>query len=118
MIKNMNSKMTTNSQLSTTEPKTKTNQTKQTTRTGTESQKWRSHGGLSVERGNGGKSTGNKKHKWQAQNRQGEVKNSIGNGEANELICMTHGHRLRGVNARGSGAAGWRVIKGRKMGKL
>ena len=49
MIKNMNSKITTNSQLSTTEPKKKTNkQTKQTTRTGTESQKWRSHGGLSV----------------------------------------------------------------------
>ena len=45
MVKNMNSKMTRNSQLSTTEPKTKK---KQTTRTGTESQKWRSHGGLSV----------------------------------------------------------------------
>ena len=29
------------------------------------------------------------------QNRQGEVKNSIGNGEAKELICMTHGHELR-----------------------
>ena len=38
----MNSKMTTNSQLSTTELKNKTpKQTKQTTRTGTESQKWR-----------------------------------------------------------------------------
>ena len=36
MIKNTNSKMTTNSQLLTTEPKAK--QTKQTTRTGTESQ--------------------------------------------------------------------------------
>ena len=36
--------MTTNSQLLTTEPKTKT---KQTIRTGTEPQKWRSHGGLS-----------------------------------------------------------------------
>ena len=66
----MNSKMTTNSQLSTTEPKKqKQNQkpTKQTTRTGTESQKWRSHGGLSVRRGrgeNGGKGTRNKKHKW------------------------------------------------------
>ena len=24
-----------------------------------------------------------------------EVKNSIGNGEAKELICMTHGHELR-----------------------
>ena len=31
---------------------------------------------------NGGKCTGNKKRKWQVQNRQGEVKNSIGNGEA------------------------------------
>ena len=30
----------------------------------------------------GGKGTGNKKHNWQAQNRQGKVKNSIGNGEA------------------------------------
>ena len=53
----MNNKMTTNSQLSTTDPK-KQKHTKQTTRTGTELQKWRSHGGLSVgrERGkNGGK---------------------------------------------------------------
>ena len=29
------------------------------------------------------------------QNRQGEVKNSMGNGEAKELICTTHGHELR-----------------------
>ena len=62
--------MTTNSQLSTTEPKKtppKQDQTKQTTRTETESQKWKSHGGLSVgiEKGeNGGKGRGNKKHKW------------------------------------------------------
>ena len=42
----MKSKMRANSQLSTTEPKKqKQKQTKQTTRTGTESQKWRSHGG-------------------------------------------------------------------------
>ena len=46
-MKNTNSEMTTNSQLSTTETK-KEIQTKQTTRIGTESQKWRSHGGLSV----------------------------------------------------------------------
>ena len=65
----MNSKMIINSQLSTTEPKKQKQnqqQTKQTTRTGTESQKWRSHGGLSagMESGeNGGKVTGNKKHK-------------------------------------------------------
>ena len=51
----MNSKMTTNSQLSTNEPKKQQqqNQTKQTTRTGTESQKLRSHGGLSVGRWRG-----------------------------------------------------------------
>ena len=60
MIKTMNSKMTTNSQLSTT--KSKKNKTKkpikQTTRTGTESQKWRSHGGLSA--GGGGERMGEK----------------------------------------------------------
>ena len=53
----MNSKMTTNSSINNqTEKKQKQNQkcTKQTTRTGTESQKWTSHGGLSVERGRGG----------------------------------------------------------------
>ena len=44
----MNRKMTTNSQLLTTEPE-KTPQTKQITGTRTESQKWRSHGELSVE---------------------------------------------------------------------
>ena len=51
----MNSEMTTNSQLSTTEPKKptmKTN-TKPTTRIGTESEKWTSHGGFSVGRGRG-----------------------------------------------------------------
>ena len=46
--------MTVNSQLSTTEPKTnKQKQPKQTTRTGTEPEKWRSHGGLSVGRERG-----------------------------------------------------------------
>ena len=45
----MNSKRTKTSQLSTTEPKKqKQKQTKQTTTTGIESQKWRSHGGLSA----------------------------------------------------------------------
>ena len=54
MIKTMNFKMMTNVQLSTTESKKqKQKQTKQATRTGTESQKWRSHGGLSVGRGRG-----------------------------------------------------------------
>ena len=55
---------------------------------------------------NGGKGTGNKKHKWLVQNRQGEVKNRMGNGEAKDLICMTHGDELRWENAvrrRGAG---------------
>ena len=62
----MNIKMATNSQLSTTESK---KETKQTIRTGTESQT--SHGGYHMEvyqwgrgGGNEGKGTGNKKHKW------------------------------------------------------
>ena len=42
---------------------------------------------------NGEKGTGNK-HKWSVQNRQGEVKISIGNGEVKELMCTTHGHEL------------------------
>ena len=50
----MNCKMTANSQLPTTElKKTKIKQSNQTTRRGTESQKWRSHGGLSVGKGMG-----------------------------------------------------------------
>ena len=42
-----------------------------------------------VGEGNEGKGTGNKQHKWWVQNRQCEVKNSIGNVEAKEFICMT-----------------------------
>ena len=49
-IKTKNVKMATNSQLSTTESK---KQTQQTSRTETESQIWRSRGGLSVRRGKG-----------------------------------------------------------------
>ena len=47
--------MTTNSQLLTTEPKKneKQKQTKKTTRIGTESQKWRSRGGLTAGSGMG-----------------------------------------------------------------
>ena len=52
----------------------------------------------------------NKKHKWQVENRQGEVKNSVGNGEAKELLCMTHGHELKGGTWVGVG--GRRGIKG------
>ena len=37
----------------------------------------------------------------------GEVKSSMGNGEANKLICMSHGNKLRGGMMVG-GAAGQR----------
>ena len=42
------------------------------------------------------------------------VKNSIGNGEAKELICTTHGHELSSGEGGEKGSAGWRGIKGRK----
>ena len=38
--------------------------------------------------------------------RQEEVKNGIGNGEAKELFCMTHGHELRRENAGGNRGTG------------
>ena len=38
----------------------------------------------------------------------------MGKGEAEELICMTHGHELRWGNAGGKRGAGWRGIKRRK----
>ena len=60
--------------------------------------------------GEQGKGTGNMKHKWYIQNRQGEMRNSMGNGGAEELICMTHGHELRG-GTRGNGGT-------RKRGKM
>ena len=91
--------MTANSQLLKPHLKQKQKQTNQTSRTGTEPQKWRSHGGLSTgewEGERGRKSTENKQPKWQVENRQGEGKNSIGNVEAKELICMSHGHELQG----------------------
>ena len=46
--------------------------------------------------GEWGEGTGDKKQKRYVQNRRGDVKNSIGNGEAKELVCMTHGHALKG----------------------
>ena len=79
----MNIKKAANSELSKTESTNKL--TKQTTRTGTESQLWTPFGGLSAGRAkgeNGGKCTGIRKHKLQVQNRQGDVMNNIDNGEA------------------------------------
>ena len=66
----MNSHMTTNSKLSTNEPKeikerkTMKTKTRQTTTTGTESEKWTSHGGFSVGRGRG--AIGGKRYRAEA----------------------------------------------------
>ena len=50
--------------------------------------------------------------------RQGEVKKSMGNGEAKELTCMTHGHELRQGNAGGNGGYRAEGNKGeKKMGQ-
>ena len=47
------------------------------------------------------------------ENRQGEGENSVGNGEAKELISMTHGHELQvGGNVGGRGLAGWSGVRG------
>ena len=79
----MNIKMATSAQLSTTECK---KQTKQTSKTGTESQIWRPFGGLSAGRGkgeNGGNGAGINKYKLVCTKQTGDVKNT------------THGHELR-----------------------
>ena len=48
------------------------------------------------------------------ENRQGEVKNSIGNVEAKELVCRTHGHELKEGNVGRRVCAGRRGVKGGK----
>ena len=45
-------------------------------------------------------------------NRQGKVKNSIGNVEAKELICTTHGLELKGGNAGVRGVQGGEEQRG------
>ena len=61
---------------------------------------------------------GIKKHNWQGQNRQGEVKNSIGTEEAKELACMTHGHELKGRDCWKEGVCRVEEGKGEKQGQL
>ena len=78
----MNIKMAINSQLSTIES---IKQTKRTSRTETESQLWRSFGGLSVGREKGeneGKNAGIRKYKWVGREQTGGFNNGIGNGVA------------------------------------
>ena len=103
-IKTMNIKMATNEQLSTTESRERE---KKKTKLGKPARQDQNHRNGDHVEGNqlgGGKAenrrkgAGTKKHKWCLQNRQGDFENSEGNGEAKELICMTCGHELRGVN--------------------
>ena len=54
----------------------------------------------------------------EVQNRQGEVKNSIRNVEAKELICTTHGHERRGRMLEGMVVPGGGGLRGEKMGQL
>ena len=54
----------------------------------------------------------------QLQNSHGDVKYSIGNGGAKELIHVTHGHeQWWGKCLREQGSAGWRIGKGRKKNR-
>ena len=56
----------------------------------------------------------------QVQNRQGEVKHSIGNGVAKKLIHMTHGHEQwcgDCLRQWGGAGAGQREAKGGNIGK-
>ena len=46
---------------------------------------------------NGGKVQGIRSINGRYKIDMGKVKNSMGNGEAKELICTTHGHEVRGV---------------------
>ena len=48
------------------------------------------------------------------ENRQGEGKNSVGNVEAKEIICMIHGHELKGWQ----GVCRVEGNNGGKMGQL
>ena len=60
----------------------------------------------------GGKVQGLRSTNLQVQNRQGDVKNSRGNGVVKELICMTHeqeprqGGLLEGMGVPGGGQRG------------
>ena len=62
----------------------------------------------------GGRGTRIKKYKLVEQNRQEDVKNSIGNGVARELISMTHEHELGERIVGGKGVPGG----GRQRGKI
>ena len=48
-----------------------------------------------------------------------DVKNSIGNSVAKELICMTHGHELKGAGMlEGMVGTRWKEANREKLGQL
>ena len=103
----MNSKMTTNLQLLTIEPKQTNKQANNQNKNRITEMKTTGRvfsGGVGGD--NGEQGTENKLHKWQVENRQGEVQNSIGNVEAKELTCTTHVHELKGGMLVGGGVQG------------
>ena len=59
---------------------------------------------------------GLKSTNWQLQNCHGDVKYSIGNREAIELICMTHGHEQRSGDCLREWAVGAERGEGGKTG--
>ena len=83
----MNSKMTTNSQLLT-EPKNKLNkqlEQEQNHRNGDHMEGYQWGRGW----GRMGEKIQRRRNNWWVENRQEDVRNSVGNVEAKELICMT-----------------------------
>ena len=66
----------------------------------------------------GGKVQGLRSTNWWVQNRQEDVKNSIGNGEAKELSCITRGYKLREALLEGMGGTRWKGAKEEKLGQL
>ena len=116
MIKNTNRKMTMNSQLSKTKPKETNNKKTQANNQNrnriTEMEiTWRV---ISGEKG----AMGEKVQGIRSVNGRYKIDRGIliimGNGEAKELTCRTHGHELRWGNVCGRGSAGQKGIKGRK----
>ena len=74
---------------------------------------------ISWEGENGGKGAGIKKYNL-VSTKQEDVKNSIGNGVAKELIYMTHGHELKQGQGLPEGmvGTGWMIVKGEKLVQL
>ena len=110
--------MTTNLQLSTTKPKKHKKKNKPSKQL-EQAQNHRNEDDMEGyqqgrKRRNGGKGTGNKQHKWWVESRQGELKNTVGNVEAEELICTTHQHELNGVGCGQEECEGQKGIKGRR----